>query len=191
MTSDRHLALMALMNEIDEPAKTFQRHVRAAAKLASNTREWDSAVERGNAALDDIEQAVRRWVAKHPEQPADFTEARTVFMQIGRTPSLEGLRAELRIDGQRPIVGRYVGASMGRMHDVPGHEHLLAVDPRLVFEYADEQPAEACGKCKTPFDPDDTRFDGHARYHLTPYCRSCVDRCHDNEIADHRCVICA
>jgi hypothetical protein len=55
-----------------------------------------------------------------------------------------------------------------------------------------EQPAaEACGKCKRPFDPADTRFDGRARYHLTPYCRGCVDRCHDNESADHRCVICA
>jgi len=53
------------------------------------------------------------------------------------------------------------------------------------------QPAEACGKCRQPFDPADTSFDGRARYHLTPYCRGCVDRCHDNEIADHRCVICA
>jgi hypothetical protein len=50
---------------------------------------------------------------------------------------------------------------------------------------------EACGKCRQPFDPADTRFDGRARFYLTPYCRGCVDRCHDNEIADHRCVICA
>lgn len=59
----------------------------------------------------------------------------------------------------------------------------------------EKQPAveasETCGKCKQPFNPADTRFDGHARYHLTPYCRRCVDLCHDNEIADHRCVICA
>ena len=75
------------------------------------------------------------------ETRAAFTEARAAFMQIGRTPSLEGLRAELRIEGQEPIIGRYCGASMGRMHDVPGHEHLLAVDPRLIFEYAEEQPA--------------------------------------------------
>ncbi|MEU0207392.1 hypothetical protein [Streptomyces canus] len=57
-----------------------------------------------------------------------------------------------------------------------------------------ETPAaveETCGKCRQPFDPADTRFDGRARYHETPYCRGCVDRCHDNEIADHRCVICA
>jgi len=51
--------------------------------------------------------------------------------------------------------------------------------------------SERCGKCKQPFDPDDKRFDGLARYYLTPYCRGCVDRCHDTEIADHRCVICA
>lgn len=55
---------------------------------------------------------------------------------------------------------------------------------------SEEQPA-ACGKCKTPFDPTDTRHDGHAQKRDTPYCRRCVDLCHDNEIADHRCVICA
>ncbi|MEL3944834.1 hypothetical protein [Streptomyces sp. LNU-CPARS28] len=54
-----------------------------------------------------------------------------------------------------------------------------------------EEPPAACRKCRQPFDPADTRFDGHARHGLTPYCRRCVDACHDNEIADHRCVICA
>jgi hypothetical protein len=60
---------------------------------------------------------------------------------------------------------------------------------------AEEQPAvaesETCGKCKQPFDPADTRFDGRGRYASTPWCRGGVDRCHDNESADHRCVICA
>jgi hypothetical protein len=69
---------------------------------------------------------------------------------------------------------------------------IEAIDRRTATD--EEQPAavesEVCGKCRQPFDPADTRFDGHARYHLTPYCRGCVDRCHDNEIADHRCVIC-
>jgi len=52
-------------------------------------------------------------------------------------------------------------------------------------------PSEACAKCKTPFDPDDTRFvDSKARYKETPYCRDCVDRCHDSNDAFHRCVIC-
>ncbi|GAQ52104.1 hypothetical protein [Streptomyces acidiscabies] len=54
----------------------------------------------------------------------------------------------------------------------------------------EERPA-ACGKCRTAFDPADTRFDGHAQQGTTPYCRRCVDACHDTEIADHRCVICA
>ena len=145
-----------------------------------------AAALRENLAGPDSEDSAAE------ERPADgFTEARAAFMQIGRTPSLEGLRAELHIEGQPTIVGRYAGASMGRMHDVPGHEHLLAVDPRLIFEYAaEEPPAEACAKCRQPFDPTDTRFDGAARHRETPYCRSCVDRCHDTEIADHRCVIC-
>lgn len=68
MTTDRHLALMALMNDIEEPAKTYQRCVRLAAALASNSAQWDAAVEKGNAALDEIELAVRAWTAKHPEQ---------------------------------------------------------------------------------------------------------------------------
>ncbi|MFG2780787.1 hypothetical protein ACGFY7_23405 [Streptomyces prunicolor] len=56
----------------------------------------------------------------------------------------------------------------------------------------EEQSAaeEACGKCKRPFDPADTRFGGRAPYADTPYCRGCVDRCHDNNSANHRCVIC-
>ncbi|MFF3497410.1 hypothetical protein ACFYWS_39465 [Streptomyces sp. NPDC002795] len=55
---------------------------------------------------------------------------------------------------------------------------------------ASEQPA-ACAKCRVPFDPTDPRADGRSRYRDTPYCRICVNRCHDTEIADHRCVICA
>lgn len=51
--------------------------------------------------------------------------------------------------------------------------------------------APACRKCRVPFDHTDFRFDGHAQKRDTPYCRRCVGRCHDTEIADHRCVICA
>jgi hypothetical protein len=81
--------------------------------------------------------------------------------------------------------------------DTEGWEHTTDGDdfcPEHAGSPDEEQPAavesEACGKCKQPFDSTDASFDGHARYHLTPYCRGCVDRCHDNEIADHRCVIC-
>jgi hypothetical protein len=53
-----------------------------------------------------------------------------------------------------------------------------------------EEPAAACGQCKQPFDPSDTTFDGRAQHKATPFCRRCVDRCHDTEIADHRCAVC-
>jgi hypothetical protein len=89
--------------------------------------------------------------------------------------------------------------AVARKHlvDTEGWEHTTDGDdfcPEHAGSPDEEQPAavesEACGKCKQPFDSTDASFDGHARYHLTPYCRGCVDRCHDNEIADHRCVIC-
>ncbi|MEV0526003.1 hypothetical protein AB0I66_21440 [Streptomyces sp. NPDC050439] len=55
---------------------------------------------------------------------------------------------------------------------------------------ADEQPA-ACAKCRQPFVPALTGFEERAQYASSPHCRGCVDRCHDNNVADHRCVICA
>lgn len=51
--------------------------------------------------------------------------------------------------------------------------------------------APACRNCGKSFDPTDTRFDGAAQDGDKPFCRSCTDRCHDTEIADHRCVVCA
>ena len=68
MTSDRHLALMALMREVTTPAKTFEHCVRRAASTETDSDANLAAIERGNAALDDIEEAVRRWVAANPEQ---------------------------------------------------------------------------------------------------------------------------
>ena len=72
------------------------------------------------------------------QQPAtDFTEARAAFMQIGQTPSLQGLRAELRIEGYPPLVGNYAGAGMRRIE--PG---VLSIEPRLLFAYADLDQAD-------------------------------------------------
>lgn len=55
----------------------------------------------------------------------------------------------------------------------------------------DVEARPACAKCRTPFDPADPRSDGRSQYPGRPYCRICVNRCHDTEIADHRCIICA
>lgn len=74
MTTDRHLALMALMNEIEAPAKAYQHCVRRAAQTLTDSPANLAAIDRGNAALDDIEQAVRRWVAAHPEPIARPTK---------------------------------------------------------------------------------------------------------------------
>jgi hypothetical protein len=68
MSSDRHLALMTLMNEIEAPSRTFQNCVRRASSTETDSAPNLAAIERGNAALDDIETAVRAWVAAHPEQ---------------------------------------------------------------------------------------------------------------------------
>src|SRR5688500_17020479 len=47
--------------------------------------------------------------------------------------------------------------------------------PVTVMQWMPVPPAAeevaACGKCKQPFDPTDTRFDGRAQHKLTPYCR--------------------
>lgn len=49
---------------------------------------------------------------------------------------------------------------------------------------------KACVKCRQTFDPADTAFDGRARSGETPFCRRCVDRCHESTDAFHACAIC-
>ncbi|MFJ8110454.1 hypothetical protein [Streptomyces sp. NPDC096132] len=67
---------------------------------------------------------------------------------------------------------------------------FLSADPELAETTTTEQPAETCGKCKRPFNPADPRWDGSARYASTPFCRRCIDACHEASDAFHRCVIC-
>lgn len=50
--------------------------------------------------------------------------------------------------------------------------------------------AEACGRCRRPFDPADKRHDGAARYAATRWCRGCIDRCHESTEFDHSCQVC-
>ena len=94
--------------------------------------------------LEDLIEGAVEKDTREPE-PLPFTEARAAFMQIGHTPSLQGLRTELHIDGHPPLVGRYIGAGMRKAEHQDG---LLIIEPALVFEYA--QPAEPglCPPCK-------------------------------------------
>jgi hypothetical protein len=87
--------------------------------------------------------------------------------------------------------GDEMAASLVR--DGFGDDEIADILGRPTAPAAAQQPAEeqtACGKCKQPFDPADTCFDGAARYSNTPYCGRCVDRCHESTDAFHRCVIC-
>jgi hypothetical protein len=112
------------------------------------------------------------------------------------TDEVRRLRARRLTESEYNAAWHAVEGAAGEEGADPGTV-LHAVLDRLGITVpgAVEQPAvaasEACGKCKQPFNQADTRFDGQARHYLTPYCRRCVDRCHDTEIADHRCVICA
>lgn len=62
---------------------------------------------------------------------------------------------------------------------------------RIAAEETDaaERERNRCRRCRRPFDPADTRFDGRARHRDTAYCRACVDNCHEGG-AEHVCVIC-
>jgi hypothetical protein len=62
---------------------------------------------------------------------------------------------------------------------------------KLAAEEAEaaERAKNRCGRCRRPFDSTDPRFDGHARYAATPYCRRCTDNCRDGG-AEHVCVLC-
>lgn len=81
---------------------------------------------------------------------------------------------------EHPITG-YVTADQA-------HERL---DAGMSWSAAVTLPAGEgqCRRCEKPFDPADTRFDGHAQHKLTPYCRSCIDLCHDGG-TEHVCRIC-
>ncbi|MFI2431967.1 hypothetical protein [Streptomyces sp. NPDC018693] len=56
-------------------------------------------------------------------------------------------------------------------------------------ENAAERERQRCRRCRADFDPADTAFDGRARHRDTPWCRRCVDNCHEGG-TEHVCVIC-
>ncbi|MFJ8446861.1 hypothetical protein [[Kitasatospora] papulosa] len=66
-TPARVLALMSLMRDIEKPSGVYNRAVRRAAQTLTDSPENEAAQARGNAALLEIEQAVRAWVAKYPD----------------------------------------------------------------------------------------------------------------------------
>ena len=87
-------------------------------------------------------------------------------------------------------------APASHQHDPWPCGHITAYDAQAAAELAAARSQQAaridqCAACQRPFDPSDTRWDGHNRSGNTDWCRACVDRCHDNDSADHRCRVCA
>jgi hypothetical protein len=128
-----------------------------------------------------IEQAIR---------PVRHTyEHGRVAVDGGGDPDQAMARLLNTLDRAREHAGR-LGAAVNEMHSATSP---LGVDldgvPADEDNDQEDDEAAACGRCRKPFDPADTRFDGAAQYGTTPWCRSCVDNCHEGS-AEHVCVIC-
>lgn len=67
MTTERHIAVMSLVNDAEAPLKTYRSALRKAWRTASDSPENNAAKAKGNAALEEIEGIVREWVANHPQ----------------------------------------------------------------------------------------------------------------------------
>jgi len=114
--------------------------------------------------------------------------SRTDWLKLGKN-NPKALIAEAR-EWMRAAVACGLLPAPSSDPDWKSNAHRAADADSTTETVRTTRPPEACQKCKTPFDPTDTRFDGRGRHNETPWCRGCVDRCHDNESADHRCVIC-
>ncbi|MFJ8437655.1 hypothetical protein [Kitasatospora griseola] len=139
------------------------------------------------------------WLETHPEVtaptnprfllPLSTNQAVTNFAaEHGLTTAADdegNLSAELVFG---PVVYRVYGYT-------DFEEHRATIAERNAREWAAENGLQitpsTCARCRQQFDDADTHWDGHGRHKQSDYCRHCVSSCHDSEIADHRCVICA
>lgn len=83
--------------------------------------------------------------------------------------------------------GLRCGTCQRSLTGVPGNEAIA----HMQSHRAAAATVPTCVQCHQPFDPADTRFDGHAQHNETPFCRRCVDRCHESTDAFHACAVCA
>jgi hypothetical protein len=182
----------------DHTPLTVQRLDEIAARVNAAEDGWHVVIDEANPHRHEIHGDGPTHVAVFGGEWDDAfasypVEANAAFAAHARA-DVPALLAEVaRLKGQRKYLITQLAkrdAETGR-GDKALREFLAAHPGEAVEELPAVEATEACGKCKTPFDPDDARFDGHARHRDTPWCRRCVDFCHDTEIADHRCVICA
>lgn len=93
---------------------------------------------------------------------------------------------EVPVGCARPGCGESPTAHLGF---VLGHQYEAEVQPAQQPVAPAGATAEACKRCGRTFVEDGKFVDSAAQYLDFPYCKTCVDRCHDTEIADHWCEI--
>ncbi|MFE7413153.1 hypothetical protein [Streptomyces laurentii] len=119
--------------------------------------------------------------------------------QATRPVSWTHLRGRLRMAENQDPDAALAELDVARMAAESAARHLTSALQRVqnamvhmgaVIEDAAE-PTE-CNRCGDAFDPADTKMHGaKRRYPASRFCCACVDGCHDNERADHRCVVCS
>lgn len=126
--------------------------------------------------------------ARRMETRADWVRA-TLKGALAEDPvnigwSADYLRGKLRAE-EAEAANRAARASVNRAF--PAVAAFLSTEHAKPVAQADAD--NRCGRCRWTFDPHDKRFDGHARHADGPFCRRCVDNCHEGS-AGHACVIC-
>lgn len=107
--------------------------------------------------------------------------SRTDWLNLGKN-NPEALIAEAREWIRAAVAGGLLPA--------PSSDPEWKANAHRAADADSETVEDSCGKCRKPFDPTDTSFDGRARHGVTSFCRRCVDLCHESTDAFHECVIC-
>ncbi|MEH0642860.1 hypothetical protein QBB33_15560 [Streptomyces scabiei] len=129
---------------------------------------------------------------EQPTNPGDAHDLRQLLEAVLEAVTLphdtaeHARRMQTRADWVRATVK---GALADDPADIGWNADYLRGKLRAEETEAAERERNRCARCRHPFDPADTRFDGRARYADTAHCRACVDNCRDGG-TEHVCIIC-
>lgn len=94
-----------------------------------------------------------------------------------------------RILDRTALARTVLDAALTSPSEIAWNSDYLRRKLALEEQTAAEHENNHCRRCRKQFDPADIRFDGRARYKETPWCRWCIDLCHDGG-TEHVCIIC-
>jgi len=127
MTTERHIAAMGLMNDIEAPTKIYRSALRKAWNTATDSDENKAAKAKGNAALEEIEGIVREWLGNHPQTDVDRLHAAA----RRALAAFEDLIAEVRDPGVEALGARYeLAAALQRISPYEQPLNEPGFDPR-------------------------------------------------------------